>query len=255
MLISALLLGLGGSFHCIGMCGPIAIMLPVDRSNKLKAIFQSLLYHLGRMITYALMGFLFGFLGKGLSLAGLQQNVSIIMGVIMVLAVVFPTRYLTKYNLFRPAGGYINKIKQALGNNLSKPSNSKLFIIGFLNGFLPCGLVYMALVGSIAMSDPYLGALYMFIFGLGTSPLLTGVILAGNFLSINIRNKINKLIPYIVVLIGILFILRGLALGIPYLSPPTKKLDIKSKPGMHHHKMSIPEHTFDIKFLTLDQIL
>ncbi len=226
MLLSALLLGLGGSFHCIGMCGPIAFVLPVDRSSKWKAGFQSLLYHLGRLVTYSLIGFLFGFIGKGLYLAGFQQRVSILMGIIMILAIVFPTNYFTKFNFTKPLYKLIGKLKKSLGTYLQKKSNSALFIIGFLNGFLPCGLVYMALIGATGMGDPFSGALYMFIFGLGTSPLLTGAILAGNFLSLSVRNKINKLIPYFVVLVGILFILRGLALGIPFISPPNTKLQI-----------------------------
>lgn len=237
MLLSALILGLGGSFHCIGMCGPIAFVLPVDRTNKWKATLQSLLYHLGRMITYSFIGALFGLFGKGLSLVGFQQNVSILMGVIMILAVVFPTNYLAKFNFASPLYKLTQKLKKYLGSYLQKKSNSALFVIGILNGFLPCGLVYMALIGSIAMGDPVQGALYMFIFGAGTSPLLTGAILAGNFLSVTARNKINKIIPYLVVLVGALFILRGLALGIPFLSPPNKKLQINEKAKMH---MSIP---------------
>ncbi len=226
MFLSALILGLGGSFHCIGMCGPIAFVLPVDRTNKWHAGMQSLLYHLGRLTTYSIIGFLFGLIGKGLYLAGFQQRISIIMGVIMILAVVFPTNYFTKFGFTKPLYKLVGKLKKALGNSLQKKSNTALFVIGLLNGFLPCGLVYMALIGSVAMGDPLSGALYMFIFGLGTSPLLTGAILAGNFLSLSIRNKINKLIPYFVVLVGILFILRGLALGIPFISPPNVKLQI-----------------------------
>ena len=228
MLLSALILGLGGSFHCIGMCGPIAFVLPVDRSSKWKAALQSLLYHFGRLVTYSLIGLLFGFVGKGLYLAGFQQRVSILMGVIMILAVIFPTNYLSKYNFSKPLYKLTGKLKTTLGSYLQKKSNSALFVIGFLNGFLPCGLVYMALIGSIAMGEAYQGALYMFIFGLGTSPLLTGAILAGNFLSLSVRNRINKLIPYFVILVGILFILRGLALGIPYISPPNTKLQINN---------------------------
>ncbi len=226
MFLSALLLGLGGSFHCIGMCGPIAFVLPVDRSSKWRAGLQSILYHLGRLTTYSLIGLLFGLIGKGLYLAGFQQRISIAMGILMIVAVIFPTNYFTKFRFTQPLYKMVGRLKKSLGTYLHKKSNTALFIIGFLNGFLPCGLVYMALIGATAMGDPISGALYMFIFGLGTSPLLTGAILAGNFLSLSIRNRINKLIPYFVVLVGVLFILRGLALGIPFLSPPNIKLQI-----------------------------
>lgn len=242
ILISALILGLGGSFHCVGMCGPIALVLPVDRNNKLKALIQSSIYHLGRMITYAIMGLIFGMVGKGLYLAGFQQKVSILMGVIMILAVIFPTNYLGKFNLGKPLHELVGKLKTTLGAYLKKQSYSSLFIIGLLNGLLPCGLVYMALIGAIATGHPIYGAIYMAIFGLGTSPLLTGLILAGNFMSVKARNRINKVLPYFVVLVGVIFILRGLGLGIKYISPPDKMLDINRKPmKMSHSDMKIDD--------------
>ena len=79
MLWTALVLGLAGSFHCIGMCGPIAFVIPVDRSSKSRMIFQIFLYNLGRIITYSLIGVLFGLIGKGLYLAGFQQRLSILI--------------------------------------------------------------------------------------------------------------------------------------------------------------------------------
>lgn len=230
VLISALILGIGGSFHCVGMCGPIALVLPVDRTNKLKAFIQSLIYHLGRMTTYAIMGLIFGLVGKGLYLAGFQQKVSILMGVIMILAVIFPTNYLGKFNLGKPLYKLVGQLKSTLGSYLKKQSNTSLFIIGLLNGLLPCGLVYMALIGAIATGNAVYGAVYMAIFGFGTSPLLTGLILAGNFMSLKVRNRINKILPYFVVLVGIIFILRGMGLGIKYISPPEKMLDVNRKP-------------------------
>ena len=85
-----------------------------------------------------------------------------------------------------------------------------MFLIGFFNGFLPCGLVYMALIGSISTGNAIEGALYMMLFGLGTVPLMSSAIFFGNFISINARKTIQKVIPVFVVFIGILFILRGL---------------------------------------------
>ena len=87
MILSALLFGLFGSFHCVGMCGPIAFMLPIDRSNRLCGIIQTILYHLGRIFSYALIGMLFGLLGKGFYFFGFQQQVSIIVGIIMILSI------------------------------------------------------------------------------------------------------------------------------------------------------------------------
>lgn len=231
MLWTALVLGLAGSFHCIGMCGPIAFVLPVDRSSKFKLFFQIFLYHFGRIISYSLIGILFGFVGKGLYLAGFQQRLSVLMGVVMILAVVVPISLLGEFNITKPIYGLIGKVKQKLGLYLNKKSNKALFLIGFFNGFLPCGLVYMALIGAISTGNYYSGALYMALFGVGTIPLMTAAVLLGNFVNLSIRNKIQKAIPVFVVIIGILFILRGLGLGIPYISPSDAKLQISNSPA------------------------
>ncbi|SDW72370.1 hypothetical protein SAMN05444411_10249 [Lutibacter oricola] len=231
MLWTALVLGLAGSFHCIGMCGPIAFVLPVDRSSKSKLFFQIFLYHFGRLISYSLIGILFGFIGKGLYLAGFQQRLSILMGIIMILIVLVPLSIFNKFNFSKPLYKFIGTVKQKLGLYLNKKSNKALFSIGFFNGFLPCGLVYMALIGAISTGNLVDGALYMAIFGLGTVPLMTAAVLLGNFVNLSVRKKIQKVIPVFVVIIGLLFILRGLGLGIPYISPSDAKLQISNNPA------------------------
>jgi len=228
LLYTAFILGLLGSFHCIGMCGPIAFALPVDRTNKSRMVFQTLLYHLGRLSSYAIIGLVFGILGKGLYLAGFQQRLSILMGVIMIVIVLIPVQLFNKYNFSKPLYKFIGYVKSKLGFYLKRRTNSTFLSIGFFNGFLPCGLVYMALIGAIATSDAVNGILYMFIFGLGTVPMMSAAVLAGNFLKVSVRNKIQKVIPVFVVIIGLLFILRGLGLGIPYISPSDAKLQISN---------------------------
>lgn len=208
------------------MCGPIAFALPLDRSNKLKMVFQTLLYHLGRLLTYSFIGLIFGLVGRGLYLAGFQQRLSILIGVLMIVMVLIPAHIFNKYNFSKPLYRGISYVKSKLGYYLKRRTNSTFFSIGFFNGFLPCGLVYMALVGSIAASGALEGTLYMFLFGLGTVPMMSAAVLAGNFLKGTIRTKIQKAIPVFVVIIGLLFILRGLGLGIPYVSPPDAKLQI-----------------------------
>lgn len=219
MLLSALILGLLGSLHCVGMCGPIAFMLPVDRNNKAKKLGQIAIYHVGRLSAYALIGLLFGLLGKGLSIFGLQQKLSILIGVVMVGVILLPFGKLKKYNLAKPLYQLIAKVKSQLGKELSKRTADTFLTIGFLNGFLPCGLVYMAVLGAIAMGHPGEGALYMALFGLGTVPLMTSAIYFSGLLKGVAKQRFQRLIPVFVVAIGLLFILRGLGLGIPYLSP------------------------------------
>ena len=219
ILFTALLLGLLGSFHCLGMCGPIAFILPVDRKNKFKMSLQTLLYHLGRMTAYGLLGLLFGYFGKGISMLGFQQKISLIMGILMVILAFVPASKVLRFKPLASWNKIVYFIKNTLGDYLQKRSTLGFYVIGFFNGLLPCGLVYMALVGAMATGDPWLGALYMMVFGLGTAPMMTLAIYLGNFVSVKLRNKINKLIPYAVVIVGILFILRGLNLGIKYISP------------------------------------
>ena len=218
MFLSAIIFGLLGSFHCVGMCGPIAFMLPIDRKNKTKGVLQILSYHLGRLLTYSLIGLLFGLLGKGFYFFGFQQQLSIIVGMSMILIILFP-KFFSKVNFSKNINKIIFKVKNALGKELKKKGNDTFLTIGFLNGFLPCGLVYMAVFGALATTNALSGSLYMFLFGLGTIPLMTSVVYLGNFTKGTLRNKIQKTIPIVVVFIGVLFVLRGLGLGIPYISP------------------------------------
>ena len=215
------------------MCGAIAMMLPVDRSNPVKKVTQIITYHFGRIIAYATIGFIFGLLGKGFFMAGMQQRLSIVIGILMILTIVIPEKVFARYNFSKPVFRLISKMKQVLGNQFKKKSYQSLFTIGLLNGFLPCGMVYVALFGAIAMQSTSLGILYMVLFGLGTIPLMSAVVYINSILTISMRNKIQKTIPYVVVLIGALFILRGLGLGIPYISPTTISLFVQANPNCH----------------------
>ena len=233
MLYTAFIFGLISSFHCIGMCGPIAMMLPIDRTNQAKKATQIITYHLGRVSAYATIGFFFGLLGKGFFLAGLQQSLSIFIGVAMIVVVVIPDKLFAKYNFSKPVFKLISNIKITLGSQFRNKSYKSLFTIGVLNGFLPCGMVYVALFGAIAMQSESLGVLYMILFGLGTVPLMSSVVYINSYLTIPIRNRIQKTIPYVAVCIGCLFILRGLGLGIPYISPSNMSLFIQENPNCH----------------------
>ena len=233
MLISALIFGLLGSFHCVGMCGPIAFLLPVDHNNNIRKLGQIALYHFGRLSSYAIIGLLFGLLGKSFSLFGLQQQLSILVGALMILVILLPYKKFSKYNGSKPIFKIVSKVKSNLGKQLKRKSPDTFYTIGFLNGFLPCGLVYMAVFGAIASGTALEGSLYMGVFGLGTTPLMTTAIYLGNFINLNIRSKIRKAVPVFVILIGLLFILRGMGLGIPYLSPMEITPEITATQSCH----------------------
>lgn len=230
MVFSGFIFGLISSLHCIGMCGPIAMMLPLDQKNPAKKVLQLLCYHMGRVMAYASLGLVFGIAGRGLFLAGFQQNLSIIMGVMMILFVLIPERIMAQYNFSKPVFQIISKVKAALGAQFKKKSYRALFTIGVLNGFLPCGLIYVALFGAIAMQQVTLSVSYMVLYGLGTIPMMSAVVYITNGMTLPVRNTIQKLIPLMAVGIGTVFILRGLGLDIPFLSPANTHLFVQSTP-------------------------
>jgi sulfite exporter TauE/SafE len=209
------------------------MMLPVDRTNQAKKVIQIITYHLGRLTAYATIGFIFGLVGKGFFMAGLQQKLSIFIGVAMIVIVLTPDKLFARYNFSKPVFKIISKIKTTLGSQFKNKSYKSLFTIGLLNGFLPCGMVYVALFGAIAMQSESLGVLYMILFGLGTVPMMSSVVYINSFLTVPIRNSIQKVIPYVAVVIGVLFILRGLGLGIPYISPSNMSLFVQANPNCH----------------------
>lgn len=230
MLYTAFIIGLLSSLHCIGMCGPIAMMLPLDRSNQAKMTIQLILYHLGRISAYASLGLIFGLLGRGFYLAGLQQQLSIAAGIIMIAIVLFPEKKLARYNFSASVLRILAQVKTVLGNHLHKRSYKSFYITGLMNGFLPCGLVYAALFGALAMQDAALGVIYMALYGLGTLPMMSLVVYTAGMMTKPFRSAVYRFVPYITAFIGVLFILRGLGLGIPFLSPGGNHLFIQAKP-------------------------
>ncbi|HWR99437.1 MAG TPA: sulfite exporter TauE/SafE family protein, partial [Prolixibacteraceae bacterium] len=176
---------------------------------------------------YSLMGALFGLIGVGFKLLGYQQVISVTIGILMIISVILPSLF-KKLN---PGSllSVFNPVRKGMQRLFQEKNNRALFLIGIFNGLLPCGLVYLAIAGAIGTADMLLATGYMALFGLGTLPLLLVISLLGNIVSQTIRKRINKVVPFVVVLIGIIFILRGLSLGIPYLSPPKEKLS----PSLH----------------------
>jgi sulfite exporter TauE/SafE len=223
LLYTAFLLGIMGSFHCVGMCGPIALSLPLRGKSIFEKIIGGIFYNTGRTLMYGFMGGIFGLIGQGFQLLGFQRWVSLAMGIILVLSVLFP--FLFKNSRFQYFSSFTGLVRKGIQRLFTFRSYGGLFFIGTLNSLLPCGLVYMAIAGSIAVGNVYYGMLYMILFGLGTIPMMLGITLLGNAISIGVRNRINKVIPYMVIVIGVIFIFRGLCLGIPFLSPSKEKLD------------------------------
>ncbi|MCF6171147.1 MAG: sulfite exporter TauE/SafE family protein [Bacteroidales bacterium] len=220
----ALLTGLVGSLHCIGMCGPIAIALPLGNKSWWQRVLGGITYNLGRIFTYALLGAVFGLLGQGIEMAGLQQWASIGIGAVMILSVLFPVLFRGKIKFEQFFFGYAGKMIGKFRQLFSISSIPSLFLIGLLNGLLPCGLVYVAIAGAINTNALVSGIVYMLLFGLGTIPVMLAIPLLGNLIGTGIRKRFRSVLSAFIVVLGILFILRGLSLGIPYISPPAKML-------------------------------
>jgi sulfite exporter TauE/SafE len=222
--ITPLTIGLIGSFHCIGMCGPIVVALPLKKYNLLSKITGTILYNLGRVFTYSVIGILFGLLGRGISLAGFQQWTSILLGIAMIISVLFPFFFREKITIGKLFSGFASRLIIRLKKLFTDRSYSSLLMIGILNGLLPCGLVYVAVAGAISSGTVLSGALFMMLFGIGTIPLLMLATLASDAIGQRLRSKMQRVVPYFVFMLGVLFILRGMSLGIPYVSPTSEKL-------------------------------
>ena len=123
-----------------------------------------------------------------------------------------------------------------LGKLLQKADYRSRFTTGILNGFLPCGMVYMALTASLASGGIWQSATFMALFGLGTLPFMFAIVLLGNLMTTAFRIKILKFVPVMMIVLGGLFILRGLELGIPYISPPHNSLQIIHNDSKEHQE-------------------
>jgi len=199
------------------MCGPIAAAVPTRSSSNFGTFINLLQYNFGRILTYSILGFLIGNIGFTLNMFGALQWISIISGIALVL---FAWKKLFFHHLNLP---FVGKITQFVSKNVGKIVRSespiKLLTLGTLNGLLPCGMVYIALTNSLLAGSPATSATAMIFFGVGTLPamLIFGMML--NKISFSLRAKMNKALPVLLTIVGILIILRGMNLNIPYVSP------------------------------------
>ena len=221
---TAFIVSFVGSAHCAGMCGPIALALPIRSDNWFTRVSSGLIYNTGRILTYMMLGAIFGLLGKGLHMAGFQLYASVVIGGLMIAFVVFPLFFKKVPSLNTIFESYSARLLTGFRNMFRTGTSSSLLGIGLLNGILPCGLVYVAVAGAINTGGVISAMTYMALFGIGTIPVMLAVSMAGTMISLKIRVFVNKLSPFVIVLLGVLFILRGLSLGIPYISPKAEAL-------------------------------
>ncbi|MCC7244784.1 MAG: sulfite exporter TauE/SafE family protein [Saprospiraceae bacterium] len=222
MFYAALLLGLAGSFHCIVMCGPLTLALPLSTAERWRLLIPLLEYHIGRVLTYMFLGLMLGILGQSIIKASWQQAISILAGVGMIIAAASSVQS-DNWRIFKPFTLIGLFAKQHLGNALRSQS---LFVAGLLNGLLPCGVVYMALRASVAADAAWKSAAFMMLFGLGTMPALLAIGLLNQKLGTVTRQYIRRLQPVVLALVGIMLIHRGVSSSLPdlYESMPILKV-------------------------------
>ena len=243
-LAAALTLGFFGSLHCIGMCGPLALaLLPTKQptngapSSWTRIASGSLLYNCGRVMTYALLGLLFGLFGSAARFAGLQQFLSIGTGVVILLWLVLP-KYLTQRSEAKHhAAAVLANLKLWLNRLLRSHRSAAPFGVGLLNGLLPCGFVYLALAGALAQPSITRSMLFMALFGLGTMPAMLAIMLPNGLLSSTRRGSLRRVLPVGTAIVAVLLIVRGLALGVPYISPKLASSPAAqtAAPACHQH--------------------
>ena len=240
LLITALVLGLTSNFHCIGMCGPIALAIPLDRTSVLTKIWGIIQYNLGRVAAYSILGLIIGSIGITVKTIGFLQLLSIISGVLMIIYAW--NKQLTSFFKLPNLGGGIQRIiNNAFGKTIKRKTILQLSFLGFLNGLLPCGMVYLALVNALLLGSPEGGALGMALFGIGTLPAMMIVGFAANSISGHLRAQFTKAVPYLLTIVGVLIVLRGMNLNIPMISPKIelKKQEITQEPNEKKLKQEV----------------
>ena len=233
LVYSALLLGFAGSFHCLGMCGPVALGMAGRNVTQKKALRFAgyTLYFIGKTITYGILGIVFGLFGHGLVLGGFQQTLSVVMGSVMLFLVIISFLKSTWFHANKATIYLQNKLVPAFGTLLKRRSFITPFLIGLINGLLPCGLVYIGLTAAVATGHTFQAGLYMILFGLGTIPVMLAFIVFTGQLSYAWRFRLRQLTPVLMAIVGTILVVRGLNLGIPYLSPLLDSLMIVGDRG------------------------
>ena len=240
------IMGLVSSLHCVGMCGPLVLMMQgggrgkgeggrgkgEGEREKGEALWNALLYNLGRVTTYAALGLVFGLVGRSFVWFGWQQKISVALGIIVLLVLILPTAFTRIKWISGPFERMMAFIRGRMSTLLfgGRPGSSYAF--GLLNGLLPCGMVYMAMAAALASGTPLGGASFMALFGLGTLPGMWALAAFGSLAGMEFRALARKIFPALMALVAILLILRGLNLDIPYLSP---SLQLSPSEAVHCH--------------------
>jgi sulfite exporter TauE/SafE/copper chaperone CopZ len=205
--------GLLTSLHCVAMCGGInisqCVSYKVDNPGKFSKLKPSLLYNIGRVISYTIIGGIVGALGSGISFSGAAKGiVAIISGVFMVIM------GLNMLNIFPWLRKLNPRMPKIFGNKIHN-NNGKYgpFYVGLLNGLMPCGPLQAMQIYALGTGSFAAGALSMFMFSIGTVPLMFGLGAVSSILSGKFTHKMMKVSAALVIVLGVVMANRGLALS------------------------------------------
>jgi len=215
-IISIITIAFLGSFgHCIGMCGGIIVAYSstkIDKQwNKNTQALAHILYSLGRVLTYTTLGAIFGFLGGVIMFNNLTNGLLLIFaGMFMVLAGLSLSGKIKFLTLIEHSFSSTSWYSKLFRDLLKTKSLFSFFVLGMLNGLLPCGLVYFFAVTAASTASPFYGALVMFIFGVSTIPALFSLgFFVGIYKNGNFRNMMMSLAALSVIIFGIFTIRNG----------------------------------------------
>jgi uncharacterized protein len=203
MIWTAIILGFAGSLHCMLMCSPLAYA-----ATGGKILIKKLLYNCGRILTYGLGGGLVAGFGKVISVSGFQTILTIAIGLMLIimgisgisgLKIPVVTGMLAKVNSF---------IKRTFGYMLQKKGSVSLFLLGMVNGLLPCGITYLALTYCLTLTGPIDGFNFMIWFGLGTLPAMLGLTSILGLLISKYRLKGSVITRYSYIVLGVIIVAR-----------------------------------------------
>lgn len=241
VLIGSFIIGLSSNLHCLGMCGPIASSLPLNRKNNFTILEGLFEYTFGRLFTYAILGAIIGSIGFSLSTFNFLQVLSILSGIFLIFYA-----WNKKFRLIQLNTPFQQKwtsiLQKFLGKTIRSTSPFKLIFLGGINGLLPCGMVFIALMNASITGDIWFSAIAMFVFGIGTLPAMFGVAFFMHKINWKASRKFSKLVPYLLTLVGLMIILRGMNLGIPYISPKIKTIQQENSNSEHPTIDSIDCH-------------
>jgi sulfite exporter TauE/SafE len=222
LISSGFALGLIGSLHCLGMCGPLVLMAHGASVNRGWSAFwgATLPYHAGRIMVYTLLASVLGGLVDAATLPSWQGPLSIFSG-IALLAMYFWG--------IAPSNPMSKRLSSWTYQLFAKQKPQTMWLAGAINGLLPCGLSLAALVAASSQGTALSAAWFMLGFGLGTSPALIALVGLGASMPEGLRRVARRVAPYTVLVVGLLLLLRGANLGIPFLSPKWDSMHMQAE--------------------------